>query len=137
MKRLTKKNGLAVFASDALSVNSYASENSPGTRGRLCLARRTALTTWCRSLSDRDCAGHRRHQLSQTIFAYPSGGGAYIVPKRKFRNDPGLVAAGCLLVDYVLTVSVFDFRGVAAITQQRREPDGPGSITNKVFLCSR
>ena len=42
----------------------------------------------------------------QTIHAYPSGGGAYIVAKENLGQTPGLVAAAALLVDYVLTVSV-------------------------------
>ena len=42
----------------------------------------------------------------QTIFAYPSGGGAYIVAKSNLGEPAGLVAAAALLIDYVLTVAV-------------------------------
>ena len=42
----------------------------------------------------------------QTIHAYPSGGGAYIVARENLGITPGLVAGASLLVDYVLTVSV-------------------------------
>src|SRR5436305_424298 len=52
----------------------------------------------------------------QTIHAYASGGGAYIVAKENLGTTPGLVAAASLLVDYVLTVSVSVAAGVAAIT---------------------
>ncbi|HVS80746.1 MAG TPA: APC family permease, partial [Pyrinomonadaceae bacterium] len=52
----------------------------------------------------------------QTIHAYPSGGGAYIVAKDNLGTIPGLIAGASLLVDYVLTVSVSVAAGVAAIT---------------------
>jgi amino acid transporter len=52
----------------------------------------------------------------QTIKAYPSGGGAYIVAHENLGRNPGLVAAGALMVDYVLTVAVSVAAGVAAIT---------------------
>lgn len=48
----------------------------------------------------------------QTIFAYPSGGGSYIVSKDNLGTLPGLVAAAALLIDYVLTVSVSIAAGV-------------------------
>ena len=52
----------------------------------------------------------------QTIRAYPTGGGSYIVAKENLGTVAGLVAAAALLVDYVLTVSVSVAAGVAAIT---------------------
>jgi amino acid transporter len=52
----------------------------------------------------------------QTIHAYPSGGGAYIVAKDNLGEMPALVARGSLLIDYVLTVAVSIAAGVAAIT---------------------
>ena len=52
----------------------------------------------------------------QTIRAYPTGGGSYIVAKENLGTTAGLVAAAALLVDYVLTVSVSVAAGVAAIT---------------------
>jgi amino acid transporter len=42
----------------------------------------------------------------QTIYAYPNGGGSYIVSRKNLGTTAGLVAAGALLIDYVLTVSV-------------------------------
>ncbi len=42
----------------------------------------------------------------QTIAAYPSGGGAYIVAKDNLGTGAGLVAGAALLIDYVLTVEV-------------------------------
>jgi amino acid transporter len=52
----------------------------------------------------------------QTIYAYPSGGGAYIVAKQNLGTVPSLVAAASLLIDYVLTVAVSVAAGVAALT---------------------
>ena len=52
----------------------------------------------------------------QTIHAYPSGGGAYIVAKENLGTNAGLIAGASLLVDYVLTVAVSIAAGVAAIT---------------------
>lgn len=48
----------------------------------------------------------------QTIFAYPSGGGSYIVSKDNLGTKAGLVAGAALLIDYVLTVSVSIAAGV-------------------------
>jgi amino acid transporter len=52
----------------------------------------------------------------QTIHAYPSGGGSYIVAKDNLGTLPGLVAGAALLIDYVLTVAVSTAAGVAAVT---------------------
>jgi amino acid transporter len=51
----------------------------------------------------------------QTIKAYPSAGGAYIVTKDNFGLLPAQVAGVALLTDYVLTVAVSISAGVAAI----------------------
>ena len=60
----------------------------------------------------------------QTIRAYPTGGGSYIVAKENLGTVAGLVAAGALLVDYVLTVSVSVAAGVAALTSAFPEVSG-------------
>ena len=52
----------------------------------------------------------------QTIHAYPTGGGAYIVAKENIGPAAGLIAAASLLVDYTLTVAVSISAGVLAIT---------------------
>ena len=51
----------------------------------------------------------------QTVRAYPSGGGAYIVSKDNIGVGAGLVAAAALLVDYMMTVVVSIVAGVFAI----------------------
>src|SRR5437867_4465619 len=65
----------------------------------------------------------------QTVRAYPSGGGAYIVSHENLGEMPGLIAAAALLVDYVLTVSVSVVAGVAAIVSA-----APGLAGHKVLL---
>lgn len=52
----------------------------------------------------------------QTLYAYPNGGGSYIVSRENLGTNPSLVAAASLLVDYTLTVAVSVAAGVAAIT---------------------
>lgn len=52
----------------------------------------------------------------QIIFAYPHGGGAYVVSKENLGVYPGLIAGGSLLVDYILTVAVSVSAGTDAIT---------------------
>jgi amino acid transporter len=65
----------------------------------------------------------------QTIHAYPSGGGSYIVARANLGPTAGLVAAGALLIDYVLTVSVSVAAGVAALTSAV-----PWLLTHRVLL---
>ncbi len=52
----------------------------------------------------------------QTLYAYPSGGGSYIVSRENLGSTPALVAGSSLLVDYILTVAVSVSAGTAAIT---------------------
>src|SRR5204863_9717146 len=49
-------------------------------------------------------------------YAYPNGGGAYMVSKANLGTRPSLIAASALLVDYVMTVAVSVVAGVLAIT---------------------
>ncbi len=52
----------------------------------------------------------------QTLYAYPNGGGSYIVSRENLGRIPALFAGAALLVDYTLTVSVSIAAGVDAIT---------------------
>jgi amino acid transporter len=51
----------------------------------------------------------------QTIFAYPGGGGSYVVSRENLGNRAGMLAAASLMVDYTLTVAVSIAAGTAAI----------------------
>jgi amino acid transporter len=65
----------------------------------------------------------------QTVRAYPNGGGAYIVSKENLGTLPGLVAAGALQIDYVLTVAVSVVAGVFALTSA-----APGLLPYRIEL---
>ena len=58
----------------------------------------------------------------QTIKAYPSAGGAYIVTRDNFGVLPAQVAGVALLTDYILTVAVSVSAGVAALYSRSRRP---------------
>jgi amino acid transporter len=51
----------------------------------------------------------------QTIAAYPSGGGSYIVARENIGERTGLLAAAALMIDYVLTAAVGISAGVGAL----------------------
>jgi amino acid transporter len=113
-QKINKTKALAILSSDALSSVAYGPEqilivlvalgtvafwySIPIALGVLILL--TALI-----LSYR-----------QIIFAYPHGGGAYVVSKNNLGVNPGLIAGGSLLVDYILTVAVSVSAGTDAIT---------------------
>lgn len=106
---------LSVFSSDALSSVAYATEEIALV---LALAGTAALTTFTIPIAIAISILFAVVILSyrQTIPAYPNGGGAYIVAKDNLGTMPGLIAAGALLTDYILTVAVSTAAGVAAIT---------------------
>jgi len=113
-ERLRKRIALAVFSSDALSSVAYATEEIllilvlAGTAAlHLSVAISLAITALLAIVAI---------SYQQTIHAYPSGGGSYIVARENLGAVAGLVAAAALLVDYVLTVSVSVAAGVAAVT---------------------
>ena len=113
-ERLGKIPALAIFASDNLSSVAYATEEILLV---LVLAGTSALA-WSPPIGMAIGALTAVVAISywQTIHAYPSGGGAYIVAKDNLGVYPGLIAGAALLVDYVLTVAVSVAAGVAAIT---------------------
>ncbi len=113
-ERLSKTTALAVFSSDALSSVAYATEEILLI---LVLAGTAAMHLAVPlSLAIAGLLAVVAVSYQQTIHAYPSGGGAYIVAKANLGTLPGLIAAAALLTDYVLTVSVSVAAGVAAVT---------------------
>jgi len=136
-ERLTKKTALAVFSSDALSSTAYATEEI-----LLVLAVAAAATASGSfsyvvpvSIGIAVLLAIVATSYRQTIHAYPSGGGAYIVAKENLGTTSGLVAAASLLVDYVLTVSVSIAAGVAAITSAVQGTRYSWLDEHKVILC--
>ena len=113
-ERLGKIAGLAVFASDALSSVAYGTEEVLlvlMTAGSAALALSFPIMVGIAILVAIVAASYW-----QTIHAYPSGGGSYIVAKDNLGTLPGLIAGASLLIDYVLTVAVSTASGVAAVT---------------------
>ncbi len=113
-ERLGPLLGLPVFSSDALSSVAYATE---AILGILILRSQDALHFQIYiSLAICILIIIVAISYNQTIHAYPSGGGSYIVASENLGETPGLLAGAALLVDYVLTVSVSIAAGIAAIT---------------------
>ena len=113
-ERLSRVTGLAVLSSDALSSVAYATEEILRVLtigGVAALGLVTPIGAVIAAVMAVVVFSYR-----QTIHAYPTGGGAYIVAKENLGRAPSLIAASSLLIDYVLTVSVSIAAGVAAIT---------------------
>ena len=113
-ERLDRVRGLAVFASDPISSNAYATEaimsvlvvlGSGALRLTLPLALAVAALVLLVVFS-----------YIQTIMHYQQGGGAYMVSKDNLGRYPSLVAAAALLSAYALTVSVSVSAGVRAVS---------------------
>ena len=113
-ERLSRVTGLAVLSSDALSSVAYATDFVLVTlvaAGTMAIGYVIPISIVIASLLAVVAFSYR-----QTIHAYPTGGGAYIVAKENISPTAGLIAAASLLVDYTLTVSVSISAGVLAIT---------------------
>lgn len=112
-ERLSLFYGLPVFASDALSSAAYATEAIVSI---LILASVTAMGMQP-AITIAICVLYLIVVISyqQTVRAYPSGGGSYIVASDNLGEKPAVVAASALLIDYVLTVAVSVAAGVAAL----------------------
>ena len=113
-ERLSRVTGLAVLSSDALSSVAYATEEILRV---LILTGAAALTLSAPiAIVIATILAIVVFSYRQTIHAYPTGGGAYIVAKDNLGELPALIAAASLLIDYILTVAVSIAAGVAAIT---------------------
>jgi amino acid transporter len=112
-ERLSLFFGLPVFASDALSSAAYATEAIVSIlvlAGSMAIGLQPGITLAI-------CVLYLIVVISyqQTVRAYPTGGGSYIVAKDNLGERPAVVAASALLIDYVLTVAVSVAAGVAAL----------------------
>jgi amino acid transporter len=127
-ERLTKAMGLAVFSSDPLSSVAYGTEEilfALVAGGAAFLNYLVPIAVVIVIL-----VAVVSTSYFQTIHAYSSGGGAYIVAKENLGTYPGLVAGAALLIDYVLTVTVSVAAGIAAITSAF-----PALRNHTVALC--
>ncbi len=113
-ERLDNVRGLAIFASDPISSNAYATEAIMSVL--IVLGSGALQITLPISLAVAGLVLLVVFSYIQTIMHYPEGGGSYMVSKDNLGKLPSLVAAAALLVDYVLTVSVSISAGVRAVT---------------------
>ncbi|NJC98464.1 MAG: APC family permease [Anaerolineae bacterium] len=123
-----KAVGLAVFASDALSSNAYATQEILV----ILAAAGTVAYGYVFPISIVIVALLAIVVISyeQIIHAYPDGGGAYIVAYDNLGQFPALLAAAALLTDYILTVSVSISSGVAQIVSAY-----PQLFEYRVLIC--
>ena len=113
-ERLTKLKAVAVFSSDNISSSAYATEEMM----RVLVMAGVGAFSLVMPLTLVICVVLAIVATSyrQTIKAYPNGASSYIVASDNLGAPAGLVAAGALLIDYILTVAVSVSAGVAAIT---------------------
>jgi len=106
--------GLAVLSADALSSVAYATEEVL----RVLMIGGLAAMTYSQTISVLIAILLLAVAFSfrQTIFAFPGGGGAYVVTRDNLGPTAGLAAAASLLIDYTLTVAVSITAGVSAVT---------------------
>jgi len=105
---------LPIFAADAISSVAYATEAAMVVllgAGLVELRVALPISIAVAALMAIVIASYR-----QTVRAYETSGGAYVVARENLGTLPSLVAAAALLVDYVLTVAVSVSSGVLAIT---------------------
>jgi amino acid transporter len=115
-QRLRKRIALPVFASDAISSTAYATDEIlivlliQAQIGHKAWGLLVPLAIVVAILLTIVVISYR-----QTIYAYPSGGGSYVVSRENLGEIPSLVAGASLLTDYILTVAVSVAGGVLAI----------------------
>jgi amino acid transporter len=112
-KRLNKIRALAAFSPDALSSIAYA--NQEIYLGLLVAGSAGLGLAWPIGLAIIGILAIVAISYYQTVHGYPSGGGSYIVARANLGILPGLVAAGALLLDYLLCAAVSLTAGVDAI----------------------
>jgi amino acid transporter len=113
-QKLNKTKALAILSSDALSSVAYGPEQILivlVTIGAAAFWYSIPIAVGVLILLTALILSYR-----QIIFAYPHGGGAYVVSKNNLGVNAGLIAGGSLLVDYILTVAVSVSAGTDAIT---------------------
>lgn len=112
-ERLNKIRALAAFSPDALSSIAYANQEiflGLAIAGAAGLAYSLPIGLVIVGILVTVAISY-----AQTLPAYPTGGGSYTVASANLGRRIGLLAASCLLIDYVLTAAVSLTAGVAAI----------------------
>ena len=111
-ERLSNIRALAAMSPDALSSIAYA--NQEIFLGLVVAGAAGLAFSWYIALAIAALLAVLALSYSQTIRAYPSGGGSYTVARENLGVNFGLVAAAALMTDYVLNVAVSVTAGVAA-----------------------
>jgi amino acid transporter len=113
-ERLPKTLALAVFSSNAISSVAYATEEIL----LMLILAGTAAISWSIPISFAILFLIVVLTISyrQIVYEYPEGGGAYIVARTNLGDQPALIAAAALIIDYVLTVAVSVAAGISALT---------------------
>lgn len=112
-KRLNKLRALAAFSPDALASIAYA--NQEIYLGLVVAGAAGLAFAWPIALAIGSLLAIVALSYFQTIHAYPSGGGSYVVARSNLGTISGLIAAAALLTDYLLNAAVSLTAGVAAI----------------------
>ncbi|RME06547.1 MAG: amino acid permease [Anaerolineae bacterium] len=113
-ERLDNIRGLAIFASDPISSNAYATEAIMSVL--IVLGSGALSLTLPLALGVAGLVTIVVFSYIQIILHYPKGGGGYRVTRDNLGTAPALLVAAALLTDYILTVSVSVSAGVRAIT---------------------
>ena len=110
---LRKTLALPIFASDALSSVAYATEAALIVLIGTSLASAYLIVPVAAAVSLLLAIVVLSYR--QTVRAYSTSGGSYVVSRDNLGTIPSLVAGAALLTDYVLTVAVSVAAGVLAI----------------------
>jgi amino acid transporter len=111
---LPKTLALPIFASDPLSSVAYATESALVVL--LAASAASAHLVFPISIAIAALLAVVVVSYMQTVHAYETSGGAYIVARENLGTLPSLVGAAALLTDYVLTVAVSISAGIFAVT---------------------
>ncbi len=131
-EKLPVWKGLPILSSDALSSLAYGTEQLLTVLapiGALALWYSLPITGAIICLLTLLILSYR-----QIIFAYPGGGGAYIVSNDNLGWFPGLIAGASLLIDYTLTCAVSVTAGTAAITSAIPQLHGHSTVISVLFV---
>jgi amino acid transporter len=131
---LPKWLALPIFCSDPISSVAYATEEIllvTGFGGVAYLSMTKPIALAVGALLIVVVASYR-----QTCYAYPNGGGAFIVSLENLGSGAALTAAAALLVDYVMTVAVSVVAGVVAITSAAPSLEHHAVLLSVLFVAA-
>jgi amino acid transporter len=130
--KISNPIALAVFSSDALSSVAYGTQEimAPLTAAIAIFGAGILGWSWWVALGIVGLLLVLNVSYRQTIHAYPSGGGAYLVAKDNLGEVAAQTAGASLLIDYILTVAVSISAGVSAIVSAF-----PGLEAHRVLLA--